>query len=68
MWTAIRKSGEADYDTRMEYVAKGEAVAAHWAHVVKAMQKEWRGARTNRTKSDRCSDVGDVWKKCDFAL
>lgn len=42
-WTAIRESGEADYDQRMEYVAKGRAVAVHWARIVKAMQKEWRG-------------------------
>ena len=47
-----RENGEKDYDKRMEYVSKGEEVAAGWAREVLNMQRLWRIERNNSAVSD----------------
>jgi hypothetical protein len=59
-WSAFRKSGEKDYDQRMEYVVKGEEVAARWARIVQGMQERWRAAKVDVSA---CAAVGEVWNQ-----
>lgn len=51
-WDFLRKNGEKDYDTRMEYVSKGQEVAAGWARIVQSKEQQWRLAARSEKRSE----------------